>query len=108
MQALYWSKTAEWFAVDAALEATAFLDGVPKGAQALRLVLGAGGGFEATGGRFSKQKATDIDVAVVCCHGGPGEDGTLQAALDGAGHRLHRARRGGGGARAWTSWRSGA
>jgi D-alanine-D-alanine ligase len=85
VQALFWSKTAEWFAVDAALEATAFIDGVPKGAQAMRLVLGAGGGFEATGGRFSRQRATDLDVAVVCCHGGPGEDGTLQAALDGAG-----------------------
>jgi D-alanine-D-alanine ligase len=85
VQALYWSKTAEWFAVDAALEATAFLDGVPKGAQPLRLVLGAGGGFEGTGGRFSKQKPTEFAAAVVCCHGGPGEDGTLQAALDGAG-----------------------
>jgi D-alanine-D-alanine ligase len=85
VQALYWTKTAEWFAVDAALEATAFLEGVPKGAQAMRLVLGAGGGFEPTGGRFSKQKATAFEAAVVCCHGGPGEDGTLQAALDGAG-----------------------
>jgi D-alanine-D-alanine ligase len=85
VQALYWSKTAEWFAVDAALEATAFLDGVPKGAQAMRLVLGEGGGFEASGGRFSKSKSSTFEVAVVCCHGGPGEDGTLQAALDGAG-----------------------
>jgi len=85
VQAFYWTKTAEWFAVDAALEPTAFLDGVPKGAQSMRLVLGAGGGFEATGGRFSRQKPADVDVAVVCCHGGPGEDGTLQAALDGAG-----------------------
>ena len=85
VQALYWSKSAEWFAVDAALEASAFLDGVPKGAQALRLVLGAGGGFQASGGRFSKQKVTEFAAAVVCCHGGPGEDGTLQAALDSAG-----------------------
>jgi D-alanine-D-alanine ligase len=84
VQALFWSKTAEWFAVDASLEAAAFLDGVPKGAQALRLVLGAGGGFEATGSRFSKGKGTEFSVAVVCCHGGPGEDGTLQAALDSA------------------------
>jgi D-alanine-D-alanine ligase len=83
--ALYWSKTAEWFSVDAALEASAFLDGVPKGAQPMRLVLGAGGGFEGTGGRFAKQKTSEISVAIVCCHGGPGEDGTLQAALDGAG-----------------------
>jgi D-alanine-D-alanine ligase len=85
VQALYWSKTAEWFAVDAALEATAFLDGVPKGAQAMRLVLGDGGGFEASGGRFSKGRSPHFEVAVVCCHGGPGEDGTLQAALDAAG-----------------------
>jgi D-alanine-D-alanine ligase len=85
VQALYWSKSAEWFAVDAALEASAFLDGMPKGAQALRLVLGAGGGFESSGGRFSKQKPAEFGAAVVCCHGGPGEDGTLQAALDSAG-----------------------
>jgi D-alanine-D-alanine ligase len=85
VQALYWSKSAEWFSVDAALEASAFIDGIPKGAQALRLVLGAGGGFEGSGGRFSKQKTAEFGVAIVCCHGGPGEDGTLQAALDGAG-----------------------
>jgi D-alanine-D-alanine ligase len=85
VQALYWSKTAEWFAVDAALEATAFVDGVPKGAQPLRLILGPGGGFEGSGGRFSKQKTTEFAAAVVCCHGGPGEDGTLQGVLDAAG-----------------------
>jgi D-alanine-D-alanine ligase len=85
VQALYWSKTAEWYAVDASLEATAFLEGVPKGAQPLRLVLGAAGGFEAAGGRFSKQRPSQYEAAVVCCHGGPGEDGTLQAVLDGAG-----------------------
>jgi D-alanine-D-alanine ligase len=85
VQALYWSKSAEWFAVDAALEASAFLDGPPKGSVPLRLVSGAGGGFESSGGRFSKQKGTAFSAAVVCCHGGPGEDGTLQAALDSAG-----------------------
>jgi D-alanine-D-alanine ligase len=87
VQALYWSKAAEGFIVDAALEASAFLDGPPKGAVALRLVLGTGGGFEASGGRFSKQKTAQFGAAVVCCHGGPGEDGTLQAALDSAGIR---------------------
>jgi D-alanine-D-alanine ligase len=85
VQALYWSKSAEWFAVDASLEATSFVDGVPKDAQPRQLVLGTGGGFTAEGGRFSKQRAAQFDVAVVCCHGGPGEDGTLQAALNGAG-----------------------
>jgi D-alanine-D-alanine ligase len=37
------------------------------------------------GGRFGRLKAASVGVAVVCCHGGPGEDGTLQAALDLAG-----------------------
>ncbi len=87
VQALYWSKSAEWFAVDASLEAEAFVDGVPKGAQPWRLVVGAGGGFEAVGGRLTRQRGADLEVAVVCCHGGPGEDGTLQGALDGAGVR---------------------
>ncbi len=85
VQALYWSKSAEWFSVDASLEAEAFLDGVPKGAQAQRLVAGAGGGFESVGGRFTKRGVAEFEVAVVCCHGGPGEDGTLQGELDGAG-----------------------
>ena len=31
VQALYWSKSAEWYAVDAGLEASAFLEGMPKG-----------------------------------------------------------------------------
>jgi len=85
VQALYWSKSAEWFALHASMEATAFIDGIPKGAQPMRFVLGADGGFVAEGGRFSKDKAAQFGAAVVCCHGGPGEDGTLQAALNGAG-----------------------
>ena len=38
-------------------------------------------------GLFGKIAPYDFEVAVVCCHGGPGEDGTLQAALDLAGVR---------------------
>jgi D-alanine-D-alanine ligase len=87
VQALYWSKSAEWFAVDPSLEAEAFLDGVPSGAHAWRLVVGAGGGFESVGRRLTKQRVAEFEVALVCCHGGPGEDGTLQAELDGAGIR---------------------
>jgi D-alanine-D-alanine ligase len=85
VRALYWSKTGEWHEVDPRLEASAFVDGVPRGSTALRLVTGPGGGFVPDGGRFARSKATDVEVAVVCCHGGPGEDGTLQAALDLAG-----------------------
>jgi D-alanine-D-alanine ligase len=83
--ALYWTKTGEWFEVDPDLEATDFVTGRPANATALRLVTGIDGGFVAEGGRFGRSRPVLIDVAVVCCHGGPGEDGTLQAALDLAG-----------------------
>jgi len=85
VRALFWSKTGEWFEVDPSLEASAFVEGLPKGATPLRLSLGADGGFQAEGGRFGRSKNAPVEVAVVCCHGGPGEDGTLQAALDLAG-----------------------
>jgi D-alanine-D-alanine ligase len=84
---LFWSKNAEWFLVPAELEGAAFLQGVPSGAESVQLVLGAGGGFvPQKKGLFGKGgSALDIDVAVNCCHGGPGEDGGLQGALDLAG-----------------------
>ena len=86
--AVYWSKGGDWFQVDPSLEAEAFLDGVPKGASPLRFVAAAGGGFVAgKGGLMGKEKPLDIDAALNCCHGGPGEDGTLQGALDLAGIR---------------------
>ena len=88
MIGLYWSKTGDWFRVDAALEAADFVDGVPRGAQPLQLVTGAeGAGFVAGAGRLGRSPAAPVDVVVNCCHGGPGEDGTLQAALDLAGSR---------------------
>ena len=84
--AIYWSKNGSFFEVDPALEATAFLDGAPRGAAPLQLVLGAEGGFTRRKGRFGNgAEVLDIDVVIVCCHGGPGEDGTLQGALDLAG-----------------------
>ena len=84
-KALYWSKTGEWFEVDPALEAEAFLEGVPRGSSRLNQVAGAGGGFVEVGGRLGRSRAIELDAALVCCHGGPGEDGTLQAVLDLAG-----------------------
>jgi D-alanine-D-alanine ligase len=85
VHALYWSKTGEWFEVDPALEAEAFVEGVPRGATPLQFIAGSGGGFTDPGGRLGRSKAVPLDVAIVCCHGGPGEDGSLQAALDLAG-----------------------
>jgi D-alanine-D-alanine ligase len=81
-RALYWSKTGEWHEVAPDLEAEAFLEGVPRGASRLELVARPGGGFVEPGGRLGRSRPVDVDAAVVCCHGGPGEDGTLQAALD--------------------------
>ncbi len=87
VRALFWSKTGDWYEVDTGLEAEAFLEGVPRGSSKLQLVAGPDGGFAEPGGRLGKSRTIDIDAALVCCHGGPGEDGTLQAALDLAGIR---------------------
>jgi D-alanine-D-alanine ligase len=86
--AIYWSKTAKFYAVDPAVEAREIAGGAPKGAQELRLVAasGAGGGFVGgKGGLLGKEKPLETAAVINCCHGGPGEDGTLQAALDLAG-----------------------
>lgn len=82
---LYWTKTGEWYEVDPGLEASAFVEGVPRGATRVQLRLEAG--FTADAGRFGRPRSLGIDVALLCCHGGPGEDGTLQGALDLAGVR---------------------
>jgi len=74
--ALYWSKAGEWFRVDADAEAADFVDGVPRKAREVGFVAAPGGGF------IVKRKPIPLDVAVIACHGGPGEDGTLQGALD--------------------------
>jgi D-alanine-D-alanine ligase len=84
---LYWSKTGAWFRVPATLEAADFLDGVPRKAEPVRLVVGPEGGFAEAGGRLGRAKDVELDVVVNCSHGGPGEDGSLQAAFDMAGIR---------------------
>lgn len=76
--AIYWAKTGDFFEVDPSLEGKDFVDGVPRKSPELRLAAGEG---------FVKKKRLDISAAVNCCHGGPGEDGSLQAALDLAGVR---------------------
>jgi len=78
---IYWAKTGEFGQVRSDLEAAAFLEGGDAIAAApLRLV--AGEGFVASGRLGRPGKAIDTGVVVVCCHGGPGEDGSLQAMLD--------------------------
>lgn len=86
VEAIYWTKGERFVAVDPSLEAGAFLDGAPKGAHELRFVAQPGGGFFLwKTGLLGKERPLELDALVNCCHGGPGEDGTLQAALDLAG-----------------------
>jgi D-alanine-D-alanine ligase len=85
VRALFWTKTGDWYEVDPGLEAESFLEGVPRGAKRLQFVAAPGGGFSEPGGRLGRARELEFEAAVVCCHGGPGEDGTLQAALDLAG-----------------------
>ncbi len=79
--AVYWAKTGDWHEVDPGLEAADFAEGLPRGARPLRFVAAADGGF------FAKKKRLDVSVVLNCCHGGPGEDGSLQGAFDLAGLR---------------------
>jgi D-alanine-D-alanine ligase len=87
VDAIYWTKAGDFVGVDSGLEAEAFLEGIPRGARPLRF--GAGGFVAEGGGGFGKKKAAALEITAVlnCCHGGPGEDGTLQGALDLAGIR---------------------
>ena len=78
---IYWTKTGAFFSLARGVEAESFLDGRPKGSTELTLRLGDQGGFFA-GGRLSKDRRLDFNVVVLATHGGPGEDGSLQAALD--------------------------
>ena len=71
----------------ATLEAKDYVTGVPAKAEAVDLLARPGGGFVGEAGRFGKRRELDIAAVVNCCHGGPGEDGSLQAALDLAGVR---------------------
>ncbi len=75
--AVYWSKTGDFWEVDASLEARDFADGVPRKSPQLRLVAGDG--------LVGKRRPLELSAVVNCCHGGPGEDGTIQASMDLAG-----------------------
>ena len=74
--AVYWTKTGEWHQVDAGLEAADFIDGVPRSARQATFVATPGQGL------VVRRKPLVISAVVLACHGGPGEDGTLQGLLD--------------------------
>ena len=81
---IYWSKSGGFYLVASDLEAEAFVNGVPPKSRQLNLVTGADGGFILPKG-LGKAKHLRVQAVVNCCHGGPGEDGRLQGALDLAG-----------------------
>jgi D-alanine-D-alanine ligase len=81
VHAVYWAKVGDWYAVDPGLEAADFADGVPRQARELTFVAAPGRGL------MSRKRALGVDVVFIACHGGPGEDGTLQGLLDLAGIR---------------------
>ncbi|NNN03504.1 MAG: hypothetical protein HKL87_05870 [Acidimicrobiaceae bacterium] len=82
---LYWSKAGTFHLVSSGVEAESFLEGVPAGSTEVTLRLGADGGFVQPGGRLQKERRLEIEALVLATHGGPGEDGSLQGALDLAG-----------------------
>lgn len=82
---IYWSKTGAFYTVPDDVEAESFLDGLPKGSSELSLRVGDDGGFFTSGSRMGKDRRLDLEVVVLATHGGPGEDGSIQAALDLAG-----------------------
>ncbi|NNN16165.1 MAG: hypothetical protein HKL82_09960 [Acidimicrobiaceae bacterium] len=82
---LFWNKSGEWFLVDPLKEAQAFANERPDGGQSLYLRLGSEPGFYPPAGRLGRAKPIELEAVVNACHGGPGEDGSLQAVLDQAG-----------------------
>ena len=74
---LYWTKTGEWLRVPLESEASAFLDPQPAGAT--ELDLSVPGGFSER--KRMRSSPLEIDAVLNCCHGGPGEDGTLTGLL---------------------------
>ena len=76
IEAIYWSKSGGWHLVDPDLEADDFVDGVPRKSREVSLVVAPGQGF------VVKKRPLPLDAVLIACHGGPGEDGTLQGIFD--------------------------
>ena len=73
---IYWSKVGRWYRVSPSTEAADFATGPPPKSRELRFVA------EPQVGWTVKRRPLRVGAALLCCHGGPGEDGTLQGALD--------------------------
>jgi D-alanine-D-alanine ligase len=78
---LYWRKTGDWLVVAPSAEARDFLEPEPPRSRPIELVVsGADAGFVERK-RLGKASAIELEAVVNCCHGGPGENGTLPAVL---------------------------
>jgi D-alanine-D-alanine ligase len=73
---IYWTKDNKWFLLDSNLESTDFVDNPKIFTKELHITLGKVNCFS------HKRKKLDIDIFLNSCHGGPGEDGTLQGLLE--------------------------
>lgn len=80
VEAIYWTKDGRFLSVDPLGEGEAYLEGPPRGAEELKLELGANAGFTRSG-RLGRSQIVALDGLVLATHGGPGEDGSLQGAL---------------------------
>jgi D-alanine-D-alanine ligase len=81
---LYWAKTGEWLRVPTSAEAASFLDPSPAGSTPLDLAVP--GGFSER--RRLRSAPLEVGAILNCCHGGPGEDGTLTGLLMLAGYKV--------------------
>jgi D-alanine-D-alanine ligase len=77
---LYWTRTGDWVQCPASSEAKDFLEGPPRGATPLSLVVGEG--FQTKKKGLGGGKALALDAALNCCHGGAGENGGLNAVFE--------------------------
>ena len=76
IEAIYWTKSGEWYSVDPESEAADFINGAPRKAREMTFVVAPGQGF------VVRKKPLDLNALLIACHGGPGEDGTLQGLFD--------------------------
>lgn len=81
---LYWTKTGRWKRVPVDAEAAQFLEPEVEGASDVELAVP--GGFAER--RRRRSVPLDLRAVLNCCHGGPGEDGSLAALLALAGLKV--------------------
>jgi len=73
---LYWTKDNNWYLLEPNLESKDFIDDEKILKKPIELRVNGDSGF------YLKKKKLDFDVFLNSCHGGPGEDGTLQSLLE--------------------------